>query len=459
MRLLAAVCDTRRIESDKKKMITILQILNEFKLNYVVLGGATNRLTIQIDGYAVKLAVNHQGFKDNFMEYSICQELQPYVTKSYETTGYILIAECVYLMDIETWKSRKADIIRILDELSQDYLLGDVGYIDKNITNWGIRDSGEIVILDYAYCHRATENLFTCERCGEGILVYDITYDHLMCGNRNSCQATYTYNERKRIQGDQVDLDMIEEMKKQSIIMQSGQVSSEVTTMNDQIMNDSVTIVHNWWEYEQAKAKEEQMVSVLFDSNEMMDKLIEIQAMAKSDPAKAVLMQKQLDDEIAKELNDNKPDIRMADDYEEIPDDVWHPGRRRNLTAFEALYSRLSGPDSLGVYASGDDEDETDPWEHTQEDDSDVFDALIKEAEDKFGKNMSDSEEFEMEEEPVNETVSTTDDTVNDDSTLCSDNQDNEVREDVGDSNDHIQDIQKEISTGRSLLVNGKELK
>ena len=229
IRDIAAVCDTMRINSSQHKMLIIQQLLMKDNVKFSVLGGATNRLTLLIDGYTFKFAVDHQGYEDNFVEYSICRELQPYVTKTYETNGYILVAECVRTMSLTDFKLRKSDIERILSTLSQDYLLGDVGYIKKNYTNWGIRDDGSVVILDYAYIHRGTEALFLCEVCGNGILRYDSTFTTLKCSNVSSCNATFTYVDRKRVQGDQVDFDMIEEMKAQSVKLTKDVTEKEVT--------------------------------------------------------------------------------------------------------------------------------------------------------------------------------------------------------------------------------------
>ena len=175
--LLGAVCDTRRIDSIHEKMKIVMQLMKKYHIYYNSLGGATNRVVLFIDGYAVKIAIDRQGYKDNLMEYGLTRELQPYVTKTFETNGYVLVAECVKTMTKEEFKARNYDIKQILQTMASDYLMGDVGYINKNSTNWGIRDNGEIVILDYAYIHRATEHLFRCDECGCGVLRY--TYNSL----------------------------------------------------------------------------------------------------------------------------------------------------------------------------------------------------------------------------------------------------------------------------------------
>ena len=161
--LLADICDTRRVPSNIEKMRLVVKILHRYNITFNMLGGATNRVVVQAGGYAIKIALDDQGYKDNFMEFSLSQEWQPDVTKSYETNGYILVQQCVRLLTKEEWRNRKMEILSILERHSHDYLMGDIGYIETNMANYGITDEGRVVILDYAYCHRATEQLFSCE--------------------------------------------------------------------------------------------------------------------------------------------------------------------------------------------------------------------------------------------------------------------------------------------------------
>lgn len=244
MRYIASICDTRRIDSNREKMIILGNLLYSNGIDFEILGGATNRIALQIDGYAVKFAMDEQGYKDNWVEYALSPELQPYVTKSYETNGYILIAECVEVMTEEKFTLYKNEILKILDRLCNDYLLGDVGYLKKNMTNWGLRGNTP-VILDYAYCHRATEGLFTCSQCGS-ILTYDSVYDILMCTNKvGGCKARYTYNDRKRIQGDEVDLNMIQDRKNNSIKLGAGIESKEIELFEDRLIGDNYFVIDN----------------------------------------------------------------------------------------------------------------------------------------------------------------------------------------------------------------------
>lgn len=231
--LIAKICDCRSISSTQDKMKLTQQLLVSYGVKFEVLGGATNRLTLLIDTYAIKFAMDNEGYRDNFMEYSLSPELQPYVTKAYETNGYVLVAECVKTLSIEEFNIHRPDVRRVLQTLGNEYLLGDVGIQKRNFTNWGIRDNGEIVILDYAYMHRADEKLFVCEWCGDGYLSYDETFTKLICSNKTGgCGRTHTYDDRKRVQGSQVDIDMINEAKDIAIIIKGDDTEKEINNSN-----------------------------------------------------------------------------------------------------------------------------------------------------------------------------------------------------------------------------------
>lgn len=277
LRLTAAVCDTKRIAKNIDKMFVLSNLLYTYDVDFEFLGGATNRLVLLCDGYAVKFAVDDQGFRDNLIEYSLSAELQPYVTKSYETNGYVLIAEFVEIIkEVSVFQAHKTEIIKILDILGKDHLLGDVGFLVKNMTNWGLRD-GHPVIVDYAYCHRFTENLFTCNRCGRP-LIYDQTYDKLMCTDRSMCKAIYTYNERKRIQGKQIDEDMIVQRKAESIVMGPGETEREIQRLDDILVGGNKFVIDS--SYDEAmyqKLREEKLMEVVMNGNQnRMDMLIQL---------------------------------------------------------------------------------------------------------------------------------------------------------------------------------------
>lgn len=355
LRLTASVCDSRKYPSNQQKMFVVCKLLKMHDINYSILGPATNRLSVLINGYAVKFALDAQGYKDNFIEYAISSELQPDVTKSYETNGYTLVAEYVNQMTIEEFRLRKDEILRKLANLGDNYLLGDVGYDSKNYTNWGTRDDGSLVILDYAYVHRATENLFTCERCGS-LLSYDINYTTLMCINRaNGCNARYSYNDRKAFQGDQVDYDMIDDVKENhSIVIGPGETSKEVIANEStgEVYDGDVVVVHNRVEYERYLNEEENSaIKKDFDSLAAFDLLIAAMRERQSGNDETA-------DELEKELSEImfekkvprkmifSPDYRLDED--EIPDDEEDSSAPDPIVFYDAEYGYPNSYESLG---------------------------------------------------------------------------------------------------------------
>lgn len=323
IKALAAVCDTRRLASNIDKMKLDMKVLVEARPDVMQIGGATNRIVVQLEGYIIKIAVDSQGYEDNLMEFSICEENQPYVTKSYETNGYILVAQTVRLPTKEEWRQRKGDILKILDELSKTHLLGDVGYDDLNRTNWGITDDNRMVILDYAYIHRATEKLFTCPECGDGILTYDQYYTTLMCSNSGHCHARYTYSEMKRIQGDKIDQQTIAERLATAIVMPGDMKEKEtILTQGSTLIGDSdVVVIHNNLEYQQFMDEENGVIGIE-DHQGVSEEELERREAIRSDLKKKFTDPVEFGEEYLKAIGyyAERPKRKyvLADDYYEI---------------------------------------------------------------------------------------------------------------------------------------------
>lgn len=186
------------ISDNNKKIDLFCAILDKYDVPYTELGGGTNRFCIMIDNYAFKIAMDKDGEKDNWMEFSLTQELQPFVVKCYECNGLILVTEYVNLVTRDEFMAAKEEMRLILSYIAQSYLLGDVGTIPKNFTNWGYRDSGEWVILDFAYLYRIRGEEMKCghvNKAGETcdtFLEYDYDYSSLRCPR---CGHKYMFNE------------------------------------------------------------------------------------------------------------------------------------------------------------------------------------------------------------------------------------------------------------------------
>lgn len=156
-------------------------------------GTGTNRMAVIVDSYVFKIAMDHAGCVDNLHEFIMSSEMQPYVTKCYETNELISVSEYVNVIsDKAQFENRKDEIMGILRELeSSTSLMLDVGFIPKNMTNWGVRPSdGRAVILDYGYLYTDLEGIqLTCadnkciKKFGITKLVYTDDYSHMICPN------------------------------------------------------------------------------------------------------------------------------------------------------------------------------------------------------------------------------------------------------------------------------------
>lgn len=365
--LLASVCDTKRIESAHQKMKLVGDLLFHHGIKWSFLGGATNRVVMFIEGYAVKVAIDSQGYRDNLIEYCICPELQPYVSKAYETNGYVLIAEYVQTMKQEDFITRKQDMLNILMALADDYLLGDVGYNKVNMTNWGIRSNGELVILDYAYVHRATETLFRCPVCGEGVLAYDHVFVKLRCTNNTVCHANFTYNDRKTDQGDQVDLDMIAEHKKISLVLSEGQSYIDVRDSGKGRLvyrddGKTIIVVDNDDDYYEMKRKERKdMLAINFDKEDAFNALVKMAIAAGTGS-----------DEEQQEAKEELENVECVEDSGNVEYEIDPDYESERIGRMEDM--------SCGVSLRGVTSEDRYRYDDAEDDDTSDFDAIVRKA-------------------------------------------------------------------------------
>ena len=194
------------IPDNNTKVNLMTAALDEFNVPYNELGPGTNRFCVLIDGYVFKIGMDKAGINDNWAELSLSQELQPFVTKCYECNGLICVAEYVTVISKEEFQNSKEEVRQILSHLAEGYLLGDVGAVTKNFLNWGYRNDGSLVILDYAYIYRIIGDEMKCESllkddtlC-QASLNYDENFHKLICP---MCGKVYTFHEiRRRISKD-----------------------------------------------------------------------------------------------------------------------------------------------------------------------------------------------------------------------------------------------------------------
>ena len=159
-------------------------LLHEFRdKGFIELAPATNRYALLKGKYVYKIAMDEYGMADNLNEFELTEELQPFVTKTYETNGLITIAEYVNLITQKEFEESIPNIRAILRELFENgYIFSDIGTISRNFTNWGFRDDDSMVILDYGYVWRKDPKLMFCETMGcGGRLEYTENFDMLYC--------------------------------------------------------------------------------------------------------------------------------------------------------------------------------------------------------------------------------------------------------------------------------------
>lgn len=172
------------------------KLLAQFGVPFTPLGSGTNRYGILIDGYACKFALDDAGRIDNLREYKYGGKLYPYCVKAYEVCPYGLIevTEYVEVMSIDDFFTHKTEMLKILDEISPSFLIGDIGVVAKNHKNWGIRhtpNGDEVVMLDYAYIYDVSSKVFECT-CHRGTVQYTDNYASFFCP---ACKQKFTFGQ------------------------------------------------------------------------------------------------------------------------------------------------------------------------------------------------------------------------------------------------------------------------
>ena len=210
--------------SNNQKIKIYREKLDEWGISYSPIGGGTNRYAFMVDGYIVKIACDGDGKIDNKREFIYSIPLQPHVIKCYETyaDGLMSIFEYVEAFTIDDFWKNQGKMKEILSEIGNQFLIGDVGITSTNYVNWGFRDDGSIVILDYAYIYSVAFKQFTCPCSPSSMLYYDKDFNKLVC---NCCGKIYTFREvRKRISRKDQDEEIGDLYKKGYILTDKEQV-------------------------------------------------------------------------------------------------------------------------------------------------------------------------------------------------------------------------------------------
>ncbi len=208
MDFLHGICHSPYFDSNNEKADSLMMYFRE--KGFIELAPATNRFAVLKGNYVYKFAMDEYGIKDNINEFKLSKELQPYVTKTYETNGLITIAEYVNLIKEEEFVDSIPHIKEILNYLSESWLFSDVGAITKNHLNWGFRDDDSLVILDYGYFYHRDPKIMFCSACGGG-LEYTENFDKLIC---MKCHKKYSVTDIYYQSTTLEDTNLIEKRKK-----------------------------------------------------------------------------------------------------------------------------------------------------------------------------------------------------------------------------------------------------
>ena len=168
----------------------IIELFNEYHIDFKNVGTGTNRHIVRYDGYVIKIALDMEGVADNKQEWVMAEKLAPHVAMANEISpgGHLLVSDyCPAFTTFYEMCLYRDSIRKILEAWSKQFLIGDVGIIDKNYANWGLNAQGKPVCIDYAYLFPVGMNIFSCI-CGNRGMVLDDSFSKYKC---RVCGRTY----------------------------------------------------------------------------------------------------------------------------------------------------------------------------------------------------------------------------------------------------------------------------
>ena len=206
-----------RPSSRKDRVKTLFK---DYNIDFTEIGTGTNRFIVKYDGYALKIALDHEGVADNMQEFAMCDTLMPHVAYAHEISrgGHLMVASyCpAFSTHAEMW-SHNAYIRNVLTGWSKRCLLGDVGLTSHNYANWGL--GGRPVCIDYAYLFPASLDMFKCI-CGNRTMTFAngdfSTYKCTKCGKLyedRELRARISRDERMRLFNNVKGINMTEEFE------------------------------------------------------------------------------------------------------------------------------------------------------------------------------------------------------------------------------------------------------
>ena len=197
-----------------------LDILKDLDVTYIASG--TNRMAVLIDDYIHKIALDSFGVADNWQEFKMSPLAQPVLTKTYESNGLIDVAEYANLMNMEEFADSREHIAAILEYLSENFLFCDISLTTKNFCNFGYRDNGDIVIVDYGYLYPLDRKIMRCRNCGSTIS-WNKNYTALICDNPKCHKAHDPIEIKTRMDKKETDfIDIREKFGEGPLVLELG---------------------------------------------------------------------------------------------------------------------------------------------------------------------------------------------------------------------------------------------
>jgi hypothetical protein len=226
LRVELELLSKRRDISNKEKQTELFNLFRKYDIEAVPLGPGTNRYAFKLNSYAIKFATNNDGKIDNLKEFKMAKRLYPNVIKVYEVSmnGTILVTE--YIQPFESFSemlSHEKEIKKILSDMSSVYMFGDVGVIEKNYANWGIRiGTTEPVCLDFAYVYDVSSDIFICHAChNDAMLSLTSDFASLKCP---SCGKVYKFEEIRRRIGNDIHNHEIGDLTTEGYVLETSNV-------------------------------------------------------------------------------------------------------------------------------------------------------------------------------------------------------------------------------------------
>ena len=205
----------------------ICKLLKKYNIEFEPLGSGTNRYAVIIDGYAFKIALDKLGKTDNKRELKYGRLLYPYVIKVYEClpTGLIASFEYITLFSLQDFYDNQHKMREILKEISENFLIGDIGVTTENYANWGTRNDGSIAILDFAYIYSLSYQGFKCTCEDEPTLQFDNDFVYLICP---ICGKKFSFLDIRRRISQTDEINEIGDIRNDGYVLHSEEEEVEI---------------------------------------------------------------------------------------------------------------------------------------------------------------------------------------------------------------------------------------